>query len=648
MNNLTYSSLKGSIESLKYFDCLDRDFVISDRSLDMVRTKWCEVTEVTINGTVEDSTVGMCVPKNQPHYLIAEGYWEAYRNTSVQVACSDDRWLEWTPAAIIAFVIITFLVIMPVIAWMYSMYADIKRIDLKANPSVGLKLFLSFNIKATVSELISVRAGSGTEFLDAFRVLSMLWIIMGHCEAIFGRVYKNSDYWEHQTIAKDAVLYSSYVMSVNTFFWTGAYLGAGGMLKKLAAPGAPKRSECGSVVRLVTKGYLLRYLRVVPMMAYCIVVGWVIIPRLGTGLQWKEYYSVMTLGKNYDCLRYWWTNLLFINTYKMGFCLPWTWYITTDFHFFLLLPFLVLPFIYFGRSCGIAVNVIALAVTLTFVAVQESYVKANSRGAPFVIGVLCAFFMAHLTKKTEEEKISKKQVEVVTNQTPLAAEVELVTVQNCSFSYVEPPTGEEEETGCCSDVSISKSLCDTPWVRNTFYTVSAVSLISVMFDFHVARTSTELPLQLRLVKEIFWAVGITCISIPFILGHGGLVKRALSLPVWTVLGKLTFGAYLVHPVLIVTFACSAEKMIYARSTSYLLWLGVTFLAYVCSFFMWCMIECPFSKIVFLISNKVNFRAGAIASAVFFSLLLLYGVLVSEHVSDPLPMRVDVFHPPLGD
>eukprot|EP01060_Flectonema_neradi_P028110 TRINITY_DN3782_c0_g1_i1.p1 TRINITY_DN3782_c0_g1~~TRINITY_DN3782_c0_g1_i1.p1 ORF type:complete len:631 (+),score=79.28 TRINITY_DN3782_c0_g1_i1:42-1934(+) len=622
-----------AVNSLSYFQCLDRD---------RVGTKWCEITEVASNGTIDDSTVGMCVSKDQSHYSIAQGYWEAHRNASVEVACSDDRWLEWTPAAIIVFMIIMFLILIPFIAWIYSIY----RRSNKTETSLAAKILLSFSLEGSLTDLLTIRGGSGTEFLDAFRVLSMCWIVMGHCEALFSFVYTNYAYWLHES--QDTVLYSSYEIAVNTFFWTGAYLGAGGMLKKLSMPGAPERKEVSKITQFVTKGYILRYLRVVPMMAYTIVVAWVVIPRMGVGIAWRKYYSVMTMGENYDCLRYWWTNLLFINTYKMGFCLPWTWYITTDFHFFLLLPFLVLPFIYFGRSCGIAVNVIALAVTLTFVAVQESYVKANSRGAPFVIGVLCAFFMAHLTKKTEEEKISKKQVEVVTNQTPLAAEVELVTVQNCSFSYVEPPTGEEEETGCCSDVSISKSLCDTPWVRNTFYTVSAVSLISVMFDFHVARTSTELPLQLRLVKEIFWAVGITCISIPFILGHGGLVKRALSLPVWTVLGKLTFGAYLVHPVLIVTFACSAEKMIYARSTSYLLWLGVTFLAYVCSFFMWCMIECPFSKIVFLISNKVNFRAGAIASAVFFSLLLLYGVLVSEHVSDPLPMRVDVFHPPLGD
>ena len=376
------------------------------------------------------------------------------------------------------------------------------------------------------------------------------------------------------------------------------------------------------------------------MLTYSIVVAWVIIPRMGSGLNWRHFYSTMTLNENYDCLRYWWTNLLFINTYKMGFCLPWSWYITTDFHFFLLLPFLVLPIVYFGGKVGLFVNFCAMAITLSFVSEMDSYVKANSRAAPFIIGVVSSYYISVvMTKDNKPEQVENKASE--------PSPTEMTTAN--SGTYVEIGTLDNQ-----SEVSFffSKKTYDKPWFRYMMYVASATCLIYVIeefyrmsrVDFGDSWSEGELK-RFRLTKEVLWAAGISFISIPFVMGHGGFVKKCLSLPIWTVLGKLTFGAYLVHPLLVVIFACSSEKLVYATSESYLLWVGIAALAYISAFLMWCMIECPFSAVVFIISNEIKFRTGAIIAFSFFSFLVFYGAVISPHVSDPLPIRETVIHYP---
>ena len=220
---------------LDYFECLDRDFLVTDRGLDLPRTKWCEIIEININGTVDDSIARICMLKNQSDFSIAQWYWDSRGvNSSVEVACSDEQWLAWTPGAVIAFIVVGLLAILPIIAWLYAVYREKQS---RSDTSFSESLFLSFDIRKSYNDLATVRAGGGTQFLDAFRVVSMTWIILGHCDALFGLLYTNHTYWLHNIVGKERVLNSSYVIAVNTFFWTGAYLGAGGMLKKLSSPG---------------------------------------------------------------------------------------------------------------------------------------------------------------------------------------------------------------------------------------------------------------------------------------------------------------------------------------------------------------------------------------------------------------------------
>eukprot|EP01106_Pelomyxa_sp_JSP_P007948 TRINITY_DN22881_c0_g1_i1.p1 TRINITY_DN22881_c0_g1~~TRINITY_DN22881_c0_g1_i1.p1 ORF type:complete len:134 (-),score=29.14 TRINITY_DN22881_c0_g1_i1:91-432(-) len=52
----------------------------------------------------------------------------------------------------------------------------------------------------------------------------------------------------------------------------------------------------------------------------------------------------------------------------------------------------------------------------------------------------------------------------------------------------------------------------------------------------------------NMVKELVWGLGLSLFLLPWVLGHGSFVKNFLAAPLWTPFARLTYGAYLLHPI----------------------------------------------------------------------------------------------------
>ena len=88
----------------------------------------------------------------------------------------------------------------------------------------------------------------------------------------------------------------------------------------------------------VLKIYLHRYIRFLPLYVCCIVFQIYMLPRLSDG---PQYFT--TKNGADSCRENWYANLLFINNlfHNDNKCMSWTWYLSMDFQFFLLVPFIV-------------------------------------------------------------------------------------------------------------------------------------------------------------------------------------------------------------------------------------------------------------------------------------------------------------------
>lgn len=76
-------------------------------------------------------------------------------------------------------------------------------------------------------------------------------------------------------------------------------------------------------------------------------------------------------------------------------------------------------------------------------------------------------------------------------------------------------------------------------------------------------------------------------------GNGGIVYAFLSLPFWEPMGKLTFGAYLIHPVLLRIYYYSEVELIYFNHINQtVIFVAAAALGYGLSMVTYVLIELP--------------------------------------------------------
>merc|ERR1712217_63005 len=90
-----------------------------------------------------------------------------------------------------------------------------------------------------------------------------------------------------------------------------------------------------------------------------------------------------------------------------------------------------------------------------------------------------------------------------------------------------------------------------------------------------------------------WAVSWAVITILCYYDYLPLVNSFLSHWMWTPFARLTYGAYLVHPLIIKLAAgTSTQYYNYSSLDLFCRWLGNSTIAFGCSLLLWCLLERP--------------------------------------------------------
>jgi peptidoglycan/LPS O-acetylase OafA/YrhL len=407
--------------------------------------------------------------------------------------------------------------------------------------------------------------------LNGMRVLSMSLVILGHT-LYFVPAYTNPAFegpvqgafsdWRFQVIP-------SAEFAVDTFFLMSGFLATHLLLREVnklfskepstaqaTALKAPLLSLVGdgdaqpdsfepapkAMVIKATGFYGMaifhRYVRLTPVLAIIIGVYTALFPLFGNGPLWVALQDYQT-----GCQQYWWTNLLYINTYvpsKMDSaasgCLGWTWYLSLDMQLFLLTPLFALIFL---RSRIAGYIVVGITLCASLIAAEEVvrqnslsalltpteadaqhqgdsynlfYDKVWTRAGPYLIGVLLAFLLVSFPK-----------------------------------SAVPPPS--------------------RPTWQTVFVLAATLAVIGVLFYTPVSAYQTNYNswsegqiIFYSAFSRTLWAIACAVLLYLCFTGRGGFLNSFLSLPLFEPLARLTYGSYLVHPIVMQYFYFTAQSL----------------------------------------------------------------------------------------
>jgi len=460
---------------------------------------------------------------------------------------------------------------------------------------------------------------SETACLDGLRVGSILWVIGAHVMAIqssTGPGYLNpKDFLPPSGVTTTwfgQLLFGSRY-AVDTFLCISGYLAALVLQRKLTA-NTGRRGGCLATALRVAGVLFFRIVRILPLYLCCMGFWMYVAPHLGSGPFWYQWEHFLE-----PCRQLWWTHLLFVNNF-----LPWgapteancfyhSWYLAVDVQLFALFaPWLVLLYQTSqrkARAATVSLWVASVVGTAVLAYTQgwsvnsfdgidvalfdvEGYAKPHVRAQSYLAGIFVAFW-----PRRRKRRLRKKGVEGH-HRSPASSLWSgdnwpmLLAISGLAVLSFVTVTGAYARRACTFEESaLEGDDCGSLWspTVNFLYTAFSRALWSVCI---------ALLLHLCLGEDNRKSNGdsrdehddddddTTSVT--------EIVRRILGWRLWTPLAHLSFGAYLIHPIVIyVWFLGEREKFTFRAVTYFMQFLSITVLTFVSSFVVTLLVEFPF-------------------------------------------------------
>ena len=436
-------------------------------------------------------------------------------------------------------------------------------------------IFKSFSLVLNSRKLFNTSTAEGPlACLNGLRVISMFWVILGHTYLFSKAMMQNSLYMEtklKKMFSFQPIVNGTY--SVDTFFFLSGLLVAFLALKEVKSKG-----------KLNWWYYFLhRIWRLTPMYAFTLMFHTTLIGYVIHGpFRWLLMDPNGPFHRLVDsCRHYWWVNLLYFNNFypnhgSLDNCLGWTWYLANDMQFYVFLAPVIIICLRKKEHVGIFLSVCLVLICIfcrgilanyygmnqfreiskheddAFAISDPMYQRPYTRLATYVVGMLTGYLLHKINFKLRFTRL------VIIGGWVVSSTAALLLVYGLFYYYHNPGTNMSQAG-------------------------------SVLF-LAISRTSWALCLS--------WLV-IACAS-----GNGGFVNWLLSLKFWAPLGRLTYCAYLLHPI--VTVVCQfnfTSTIHFSQVLPIYLFIGNVFITYGFSFIASISVEAPMMQIEKLILSR---------------------------------------------
>jgi peptidoglycan/LPS O-acetylase OafA/YrhL/type II secretory pathway pseudopilin PulG len=446
----------------------------------------------------------------------------------------------------------------------------------------------AFDVSEHIQRITSQHC-TETACLDGLRVGSLLWIVLGHTMAIMassGAGFSNPVHFlppDGLTTTIPGQLLFGSRLAVDTFLCISGFLVVHVLVRKMPLANNDNDSSSRNAVwRYVTTLPALvlhRVVRILPL--YVCVLGFYtqIAPHMGNGPFWYQWLSLLQ-----PCADYGWTNFLFVNNF-----VPWnlsitqtcfyhSWYLAVDMQLFLMAPLLVYMYQFHaarGRCATVVVWALSVSVTVylsytrhwsinTFdgAAVArfdiEAYAKPHIRAQSYLVGMYVAMILPEDVLRQRSPWTYKHVIAMLTALSAMA----LVTFGTASGAYARRPCQYKEWP--------QLDQCGSLWSPSLTFWYTALS-------------------------RTVWTVGVGVVM-HLCLGRsrgGNLVSSILSWKCWTPLSQLSFGVYLIHPIVIFVWQLAGrEKQVFRLLTFAMDYLSVCVVSYVAALAAALLVEFP--------------------------------------------------------
>ena len=552
-------------------------------------------------------TIGLCVPKKCTPMDISLliNYTYLLQTNESQVECTDSKIPSYNAGAIIMLIVCAIFALLVLFGSVFDCIQQNAPIFFKKeeastryyNPSINdnetesekapllikgeksrkrkcmdwcLELITAFSLFKTVPALLATKQSSTViTSLNGLRVISMFWVILGHTFfwILEGNLLKVDNIIGIRTLMERFTFQtiSSAFFAVDSFFFLSGVLVAYLVLRQM-------EKSNGRFPFLPF--YIHRYLRLTPTYVFVVFFAWFITPYIsyGPGLSFGN-----PLGAN--CPRYWWTNFLYINNlypFKLNEeCLGWTWYLANDMQFYIISPLILIPIYHLfpvGLSVAAVFTLIGFVVTATLTGIFDFqantfsliaygyenipnttvtysdliYIKPWNRVSGYMVGLILGYI---LYKKVHFKFGRRKNI----------------------FAYL---------------IFWAIAFVIFYWITYGLY-----------FTWHGHIPSKFENIAYVTFSRFGWTIALALIIFACHNGYGWFINSFLSMKIWTPLSRMTFNAYLMHPiVLTIVYGQFQTAMHYTDITIAIYAISFTVLSYSAAFFVCLCVELPLGTI----------------------------------------------------
>jgi len=387
-------------------------------------------------------------------------------------------------------------------------------------------LFKSFDLVGNLKSLYRTAEESGqSDHIATFgfvRIFAILWVLSLHAFGNNAQMYKSPAASTHPEFDKFIEMGN---LGTEYFFFMGGFLAIYTVASKAA-------SATGSGLVGFFSDILHRFFKIYPGLCVSIFCYWVIIPGLLNGPLWGRY-----LGAIQVCAERWQDKFLLRDNLHLpqafDWCASWTWYIDADFQVYPIIVFI--GYVFVQSRCFKYLAYFALIV-LTYLSTQKGLEIIHKAGGRDPLWDWYAY-------------------------TPARAS-EIFVGAFFGLQYYE-----------YSKLKLKSNF--VAWCEKfgdlRYISVIAGAYINYYAIFKPWNVTGWTAFEWYYIKRLYISVGTGLFLMPLANDAPSFIKAFMNLRVFQILGKLCFGAYLLHSPLQMAYNYTRETILDRYDSDYLLY-----------------------------------------------------------------------------